>query len=89
MLYRQIDDFLILDEPISIPKTIVIIKLFNNTLLLNPLWQSKQQQELYHSLVLWVHCFWDTKQASTTQSTFQEVVKPVTKGHKKGTNELL
>ena len=26
---------------------------------------------------------------SPTQSTFQEVVKPLTKGHKKGTNALL
>lgn len=36
-----------------------------------------------------VNCFWDSNQAFATLRTFQEVVKPLTKGHKKGTKDFL
>ena len=58
MLYRQIDDFLILnDDPIKIHKIIIslLIKLFYSGAV-------KFQWELCQSLVSWVNCFWDTKQ---------------------------
>jgi hypothetical protein len=41
------------------------------------------------SLVSPVNCFYIVTIFSTTQSTYQDIVKPLTKGHTKGTNDLL
>ena len=84
ILYRQVDDFLIInDNPIRIPKIIVIIKLFSNSQKYNKNSASLQMSQ--------INCFFflDSKQASTTQKSSQEIVKPLNKGHKKGTNDLL
>jgi len=66
MLHRQIDDFLILnDDPTRIPKIIVIIKLFyNNTTI---------------KFFLIVKTAMRTLSVSKCHSTFQEVIKPLTK----------
>ena len=83
MLYRQIDDFLILNnDPIRIPKIIsVFIKLFYGGTAIRSFLIVKCNEDstgLCHQLI-----------ASTAHSTFQKVVKPLTKGYKKGNLNLL
>ena len=71
------DDFLILnDDPVRTPKILsVFIKLFYDSQNYNAKnWQELCQESKCHQLIV-----------STTQSTFQMVVKLLTNGHKKGT----
>ena len=92
MVYRQIDDFLSLnDDLIKIPKIIsVIIKFFYMGLLLSLFLIVKTAvRTLPVSQVSPVNCFSMVTILSPTQSTFQEVVKQFAKGHEKGNNDLL
>jgi hypothetical protein len=66
MLYKQIDDFLILnDDPIRIPKIILVIRSFIIRLLLCLFWYDWQgESDMIANLqVSWVNCFY--KQVAT------------------------
>ena len=92
VLYRQTDDFLSLnDDPIRIPKIIsVIIKLFYiGTAIRSFLTVKTAMRTLPVSQVSPVNCSQIVTRLSPTHNTFQEVVKQLTKGHKKGTYNLL
>ena len=87
MLYRQTDDFLILnDDPIRIPTIIsVFIKLFYTGTAIRSFSDSQNCKEnLPVSHLSPVNCFYIITRLSTTQSKFQEAVKQLNKGHKKG-----
>ena len=88
MSYRQIDDLSLNDDPIRIPKIIsMIIRLLYSGTDIRSFSNSQNCNENSH--VLPVNCFKIVTRHFTTKSTFQEVVKPLTKGDKNGTNDLL
>ena len=83
LLYKQIHDFSILyDDAIRIPGILsVFIKLFYSGTAIRSFLIVKCNEDstgLCHQLI-----------ASTAHSTFQKVVKPLTKGYKKGNLNLL
>ena len=81
MLYRQIDDLSLNDDPIRIPKIIsVIINLFYNGTAIRSFSGSQSCKENSVGLPSVTSQLMVTR-LSPTQSTFQEVVKQLTKGH--------
>ena len=91
MLYRQTDHLSLNDDPIRIPKIMsVSIKLIIVGPLLDKFLILKTAKKTPPvSQASPINCSQIVIRLSPTQSTFQEVVKQFTKGHKKETNDLL
>jgi hypothetical protein len=87
MLYRQIDDLRLNDDPIMIPKIISVInKLFYNGTAIRT---SSDSQSCNENSVSLRSCSQMVTRLSPIQSTYQRVVKQFIKGHKKGIDDLL
>jgi len=78
MLYRQIDDFIILNDPIRIPKiiSVLFIKFFYSGIAIRSILMVKTAMRTLPIFSVKKLIASDSSRHSTTQSIFQEVVKP-------------